>query len=422
MRRALFVSAVAAVLAAASLGADTIELTNGRLIQADRAWYEGSQVRYEKDGGVYGIPRSLVRRVQGQAGDTLDPDLARARERLDAGDAVEATRLLRQAVARDPRSLPALQLLADAYVAIGDPRSARDVARRAIALDPKAARSHEALGDALAALGDHAAAEDAYKSSLSLRPDPQVERKLAEVGPAPPGANGGARFRLRYDGSVNEPVAVSVLNALDTAYADFARRLGFRPADAIEVVLEAESVFQSGNTPEWAAGINDGTIRVPVRGMEQPSPELLAVLRHELAHSFIAARTRGNCPTWLQEGISQWLEGANPARADAQLAATPGTSVPSLLSLEAPFHTMTGPEAVQAYAASLSGVAHLIRLRKEAGLLRLVAALSDGLPSEEALPVATALSYPEFQQSWRDYLAGLHRSTASHQTVRPDAR
>jgi Tetratricopeptide repeat/Peptidase MA superfamily len=398
-------AAAALVLLASPLRADTIELTNGRVIEADRAWYEGTQVRYERDGGIYGIPRALVKRVQARSGVTLDPDLARGRDRLTAGDPVAATRLLRQVVARDPRSLPALQALADAYIALGDPRSARDAARRAVALDPRAARSHELLGDALAALGDRLAAEEAYRASLSLRPDPQVERKLADVGPAPPGAGGGARFRLRHDGSVNEPLAVSVLGTLDGAYADYARLLGFRPGDPIEVVLEAEAVFQNGRTPEWAAGINDGTIRVPLSGMDRPSPELLAVLRHELAHSFIAARTRGNCPTWLQEGISQWLEGGDPARADAHLSALARQrTLPSLLSLEAPFHTMTGPEAVQAYAASLSGVAHLIRLRKEAGVLRLLAALSDGLPSEEALPVATALSYPEFQQSWREYL------------------
>ena len=78
---------------------------------------------------------------------------------------------------------------------------------------------------------------------------------------------------------------------------------------------------------------------------------------------------------------------------------------------------MAGPEATLAYAASLSGVAHVIRLRKEAGLLRLLAALSDGLPSEEALPVATALSYPEFQQSWQQYL---QRVCARNRSPRPD--
>jgi tetratricopeptide (TPR) repeat protein len=397
------------LLLAGGARADTIELTNGRVIEADRAWFEGTQLRYEKDGGVYGIPRALVARVKTKNGATLDPDLSRGRERLAAGDAVEATRLLKLVVSRDPRSLPGMQALTEAFLALGDARAAREVAQRAVALDPRAARSHELLGDALAALGDRGAAEGAYRSSVALRPNPEVERKLAEVGPTPSGnGGGGARFRLRYDGGVNEPLGVAVLAALDAAYADYNRRLGFRPDDAIEVILQAEAVFQDGRTPEWAAGLNDGTIRVPMRGMDKPTAELLAVLRHELAHSFVAARTRGNCPTWLQEGISQWLEGGDPAREDATLAPRARQhTLPSLLSLEAPFHTMTGPDASLAYAASLSGVAHIIRLRKEVGLLRLLAALSDGLPSEEALPVATALSYPEFQNSWQEYLSGL---------------
>jgi len=432
MKRA-FLAALAAVLLAGAAGADTIELTNGHVIaDVDRAWFEGTQLRYQKDGGTYGIPRTLVRRVVTRGGVVLDPDLDRARERLTAGDAVEATRLLRGVVSRDPRSETALQSLVQAYLALGDPKAAVEIGQRAVAVDPNSARAQELLGDALATAGDRAGAERAYAMSIGLKPNPEVERKLSEVGPAPlvglpvaPGPAGpgtlhaplrGARFRLRYDGSVNEPLGTAVLGALDTAYADFTQRLGFRPDDPIDVVLQAEAVFQSAGTPEWAAGLNDGTIRVPVRGMEKPSGELVAVLRHELAHSFIAARTRGNCPTWLQEGISQWLEGADPEKADEMLAPLARQrTLPSLLSLEAPFHTMAGPEATQAYAASLSGVGHIVRLRKEAGLLRLLAALSDGLPSEEALPVAMALSYPEFQQSWQEYLKTLRAgSLAAH--------
>jgi tetratricopeptide (TPR) repeat protein len=407
-RRAGVLLVLLGSLWAPAAGADTIELTNGRVIEADRAWFEGTQVRYQKDGGTYGIPRALVRRVQSQGGQTLDPDLDRGRARLSAGDPVEATRLLRAAVERDPRSAAAWQALADSYIALGDPRAASDAARRAVALDPRSFRSYELLGDALAAEGDRAGAESAYRSSVSLRPDAEVQKKLAEVGPAPPQSARGARFRLRYDGGVNEPLGVAVLEALDQAYADFAQRLGFRPDDAIEVVLQTEAAFHDARTPEWAAGLNDGTIRVPVRGVAAPSADLLAVLRHELAHSFIAARTRGNCPTWLQEGISQWLEGGDAGRADETLAPLArAQTLPSILSLEAPFHTMPGPEAAQAYAASLSAVAHIVRLRKEAGLLRLLASLSDGLPSEEALPVSMAISYPEFQQSWLSHLRGL---------------
>jgi hypothetical protein len=76
----------------------------------------------------------------------------------------------------------------------------------------------------------------------------------------------------------------------------------------------------------------------------------------------------------------------------------------SLPSLEGPFQGASAAEASLAYAASLSGVAHILRLRGQPGLQRLLAALADGLPSEEALPVAIGLSYAEFEKSWQDAL------------------
>jgi hypothetical protein len=78
--------------------------------------------------------------------------------------------------------------------------------------------------------------------------------------------------------------------------------------------------------------------------------------------------------------------------------------LPNLLTLEGPFRNLSEAQAGVAYAQSLSAVAHIIRKRGEPGLLRLVAALSDRLPAEEALPVSIALSYAELQKSWEDYL------------------
>ena len=390
--------------------ADTITLTNGHVIEADRAWYEGDQLRYEKSGGVFGIPRTLVRSLsKGYAPEAAaDPDLAQARERIAAGDPVEAIRLLRLSLGRDPRSLPALHALAEAYLKLGDIRAARDTAERAVRLDDTDSRSRALLGDVLVALGDREGAEVQYRRSLLLRADPEVHRKLGDVSAAPARTGKGAQFRIRYDGGVNEPLGTSVLDTLTEAYADYAKRLGFHPDDPVTVVLQMSTAFQQdARTPEWAEGVNDGTIRVPVLGLDRPSPRLVQVLRHELAHSFIAARTGGNCPTWLQEGVSQWLEGGDPARDDAAVAraAREGRLMP-LLTLEAPFQSLPPFELQLAYAESLSAVAHVLRKRGEAGIVRLLAALSDRLPSEEALPVALALSYPEFQKSWEEQLVG----------------
>jgi hypothetical protein len=147
-----------------------------------------------------------------------------------------------------------------------------------------------------------------------------------------------------------------------------------------------------------------------VKGVEQAA-RLRALLRHELAHSFVTTRTGGNCPTWLQEGVAQWLEGSDPARADqGLLSRARGGALLPLVTLEAPFQNLADDDVAVAYAESLSGVAHLLRLRRDEGLLRLLAALGDGLPSEEALPVSIGMSYGEFQRSWESYLRAAERS------------
>jgi len=415
-------SLLALTLVGTFAAADTITLTNGRVIEADRAWFEGNEVRYQKDGGIYGLPKSLVLRVESHTSpaQSSDPDVLKARERLAAQDPVEATRLLRVVLGRDPESLPALQTLAEALLALGDARAARDAAQRAVQIDDRNARTRALLGDAYAAMGDRAGAEEQYRRSLLLQRDPAVQRRLEEVAPPPAKPAQGAQFRIRYDGGVNEPLGVTVLDVLTRAYDEYARRLGFRIEDPVVVLLMMETGFPEGRVPEWAAGLNDGTIRVPLRGLDRLTPRLTTVLRHELAHSFIAARTGGNCPTWLQEGISQWLEGGDPNREDAVVAALAhdGRLMP-LLTLEAPFQTLPPTEMTAAYAESLSAIAHILRRSGPDGVVRLLAALGDRLPSEEALPTAIALSYPEFQKSWEDYLRGAGRPAARTGPGRP---
>jgi hypothetical protein len=424
---------LAAVLAAAAAGADTIVLTNGRVIEADRAWVEGTQVRYEKDGGTYGVPRSLVKHLDQRAAPppASDPDVRAARALL-AADAAEAARLARRAVDRDPRSMGALQTLSEALLALGDARGARDRALEALRVDERDPRARALLGDALTALGDPYGAEEAYRASLRLRPDPAVERKLKAVArppltaPAPAPALGPARpgvavppasasaFRLRYEGGANEGLGAFALQTLAAAHAEFSARLGFSPDQPVDVTLKLAKAVQDPRAPAWAAGWSaDGAIQVPVQGLERPDPGFARVLRHELAHSFVTWRTGNNCPTWLQEGVAQWLEGGDPARNDAGLAPLARAGqLPSLVSLEAPFHTLPEAQAQVAYAASLSAVAHVARKRGEAGVVRLVSALGDKLPSEEALPVALALSYPELQASWVQHVREADAKTA----------
>jgi hypothetical protein len=301
----------AVVCSAAWAAADTITLKNGRVIEAEHVWREGSQVRYHKDGGVFGIPQEIV----------------------------------------------------------------------------------SAIGSAAAPAAANAGV-----------PAPSRPPTIHET-----------QFRIRYEGSINEPLGSAVLGVLSQAAGEFQRRLGIVPEQPITVLLQSGAEFKDdARTPIWAAGVNDGIIRVPVRGVQRLEIAHSKILRHELAHTFVTAGTGGNCPTWLQEGVAQWLEGGDPQRGDAVVAAAivQKRFLP-LISLEGPFQQLDQQEVTIAYAESLSIVAHIIRAHGEAGLVRFIAALGDRIPADEALQVALAKTYPEIQSHWEQYIVGKHAQAAN---------
>jgi hypothetical protein len=175
------------------------------------------------------------------------------------------------------------------------------------------------------------------------------------------------------------PLGMAVLDTLTATYREYARCLGFRPDEPGEVAQTA-AAFQDGRAPYWAeARTTARSGPCGIRPADAAPPGL-----YEPTIPSCRPR-RGNCPTWLHEGIAQWLEGGDPAREDAALtvAVREGRLIP-LLSLEGPFQNLSEADASQAYAESLSAVAHVLRKRGEAGVVRLLSALGDRLPSEAA--------------------------------------
>jgi hypothetical protein len=232
---------------------------------------------------------------------------------------------------------------------------------------------------------------------------------LQDGSPAQPAEDSGpaASFHVRFEGEANPELARAVVAVLRDVEREYRERLGFGPRRPLTVILQNGAASPESRLPDWADGLYDGDIRVPAAGLSRPTERLVAVLRHELAHSFVDSRTRGNCPAWLQEGLSQWLEGAAPDRDDGQLAelAREG-QLPALLTLEAPFLERQDDLVPIAYGASLSATAHILRTRGVSGIVRLLESLGAGLPAEEALPNALGMTYRQLQESWGAFLVG----------------
>ncbi|QDV06453.1 hypothetical protein Poly30_19630 [Planctomycetes bacterium Poly30] len=106
---------------------------------------------------------------------------------------------------------------------------------------------------------------------------------------------------------------------LEETYQEYGELFGRRPVEAgekkIAVVLYGSEGFNNvTGLGDWAGGAFDGTIRVPADDLRDPRrvARLRDVLRHEVAHAFCQSIGGNDVPSWLNEGIAQWLE--NPER------------------------------------------------------------------------------------------------------------
>ncbi len=404
----VLVSALAGVA-----GADTIVLEGGQVLEADQAWYEGSVLRYRKDGQLWDLPREAISGVQpsNPEGTLLDPHVLHSREQLAGGDPSAALRFARLALFRDPTSPTGLEALAAAQLALGQPNRARASAEEALRLDPRRGRSLELLGDSAAALGQRDTAREWYRAAYDIESHRRVQRKIEDLEPRSSQVS-SARFRIRYDGTADEPLSLGVLGVLDRSWEEYEKWLGFSPDLPVTVVLSTASSFDdSPRAPEWAAAWNDGTIHVPVLGLERPNRELIVLLRHELAHSFLATHIGSATPTWLHEGLAQWLEGGDPTRGDAALApsARSGRLWP-LEQLEPPFGGLSEAQANSAYVQSLSAVALLLRLRGPEGVQALIEALAAEQSTDDALEQSFDLRYEGLQRAWETHLKTADRA------------
>jgi tetratricopeptide (TPR) repeat protein len=124
-----------------------------------------------------------------------------------------------------------------------------------------------------------------------------------------------AHFALSYDGSRSDLLASysSLLALLEDAYGEYVTLFGIAPVESegrpISVVLYRKQDFRDATgIGHWAGGLYDGVVRVPVEDLSKERQALRRVLRHELAHAFVARVAANRAPGWLNEGLAMRLE------------------------------------------------------------------------------------------------------------------
>ena len=250
-----------------------------------------------------------------------------------------------------------------------------------------------------------------WQRALAFRPDAEVQAALDkarrdQLEEENYRENESSHFTLRYSGDAEPGLAHEVLRALEMHFAAIESELSYTPPEPINVILYTRQAFADiTRAPAWAGALNDGRIRVPVQGLQALTPDLSRVLKHELTHSFIRQKTGGRAPTWIQEGLAQWMEGKrSDMNAAPLLQSYDQKQARPLGELESPWIQMPADQAAFAYAWALANIEYIVRVDGMSDMNRILDHIAAGDATETALREVLHSDYEDLMQETAQYL------------------
>jgi hypothetical protein len=206
-------------------------------------------------------------------------------------------------------------------------------------------------------------------------------------------------FTVRFEGREDPALVWSLLERLESAYRDVGRQLGAFPEGRVPVVLYTDGEFPAhASVPHWAQGLFDGRIRLAVSWAGLREEGLDKTLRHEYTHALVHARTRGNVPTWLSEGLAIANEGRGTER-ERRLVRAADRLIP-LHELHGSFMILPPAQIPLAYAESEAAVNYLLARHGTSSVRALLARLGETKDFATVLRDVTGETYAEFQSAW----------------------
>jgi tetratricopeptide (TPR) repeat protein len=438
--------------------ADVIHLKNGDVIHADEVKEIGNRIEYQKGDDSYTIPKSVVQGVEKTAapqiaasvGNQVIPtytpashaigedqlleqvlhtgkvdrewlreidsrgDRSRtaiafyvaAKQEFESEDYGSSQRDFETALRNDPQNPAILNFYAALLIKIGNARQALFYAERAVEQAQDSPDAYAVLGYAQYSAEHAREAIQSWRKSIALRPDTSIRQMIARAERETHVESNytereTGHFVLRYEGAQSsETFRTQILATLESAYRDLAQVFGSEPRSSIPVVLyTSQTFFDVTRAPGWMGALNDGKIRIPLRGMTSVTPGLARILRHELTHSFVEQVTLGRCPQWLNEGIAQMLEPRSLNRGGAFMAQMFKTEreIP-LNSLEGGFSNLSGAQADVVYMESLATVSYIRDRYGMSDVLRILEKLGQGESIESALRSTIHCDYWQLQE------------------------
>lgn len=244
---------------------------------------------------------------------------------------------------------------------------------------------------------------EAFRTALEIRDDPTIraslQRALQEAQTA--GNYESQRlshFIVRYEGNSMEDTGRMVIDTMDRSYSSLVSQFGFEPSERVVVILYSRRDYREIG-PDWSAGLFDGKIRVPVRGLQRLDENIKTTLHHELAHAFIHAKAGKSAPRWLHEGLAEYVEGTRTEQNGKLLAKVinSGQSFEQCLP-------SARCDVRLFYPAAASMVDYMIQKRGMGGIRDVLTALEDGNDIDGALSRVLGYDVSALIRDWEHFI------------------
>jgi tetratricopeptide (TPR) repeat protein len=283
--------------------------------------------------------------------------------------------------------------------------------------------------------GDYPAAVAKLRSAGTQAPQATPITQLRELAEAASEAIKGhderrsPHFILRYPPE-DAVIADFALEALESMINALIGDLGFTPGRPIPVdIYRSPTDLAAVSTLTVDEVERTGTIALCKWGrLMATSPRALRFgypwldsLSHELTHYAISTLTQDRAPVWLQEGLAKFLERRwrQPAGPDLppsmQHLLAKALASNKLISFEAMHPSMAklphAEDAALAFAEVATAVASLHARGGMPALRVAVAKVRDGVDARTAVAEAAGGSWPQFERSWRAFMAAQHYHT-----------
>jgi len=328
--------------------------------------------------------------------------------RLQSGQLQQSRELLEKAVAAEPENAEYRLLLAGVIFRGADTRAARREIDMALELAPDGVAARELSGDiydregqlnlavgewetAAEAGGSHALAGKIARGRREMAAEEGMERESSRY------------FIILYEREVPRELVQGFFKVLDQAFDSLHDRLGEYPQDEIKVLLYARSAFRNiTRAPDWAGGLYDGKIRIPVGGLTtvEEAIGLQAVLVHEMTHAFLFRMAPAGLPLWFSEGLATAIQGWDTGRIRAYFSEHSPEALASLADVDRALRGRGG-DVTAAYGAARLAIGEIEEMRGFGAIRRIIAGVGAGGSFKDVFRNEARLEVSEFEERWR---------------------